>query len=76
MNPNKEKALLTEDWTVVVFGFLIILLALFGFKIPSPSFGWESSSDLIEKVLTADNFLKIGSVFLLVYFTALLASKA
>jgi hypothetical protein len=41
MNPNKENALLTEDWTVVVFGFLIILLALFGFKIPSPSFAWE-----------------------------------
>ncbi|MCP9765449.1 YeiH family protein [Lacihabitans soyangensis] len=75
MNPNKEKALLTEDWTVVVFGFLIIFLALFGFKIPSPSFGWESSSDLVEKVLTAENFVKIGSVFLLVFFTAILASK-
>jgi uncharacterized integral membrane protein (TIGR00698 family) len=75
MNPNKEKALLTEDWTVVVFGFLIIILTLIGFKIPTPAFGWENSSQLLGKVLTVDNLIKIGSIFLVVYLSALLAAK-
>lgn len=66
---------LTEDWTVVLYGFLIIALALIGLKIPTPTFGWSTSSELFEKVLSVDNLTNIGLVFFLVYWTAVLAMK-
>jgi uncharacterized integral membrane protein (TIGR00698 family) len=70
-----KKTLLTEDWTVVLLGFLIIGLALIGIKIPSPSFGWESTSDLTEKVLTAGNLVKLAQIFVFTYVIALLAAS-
>ena len=57
-----KKNLLTEDWTVVLLGFIIIGVALLGVKIPSPSFGWETTVDLSEKVLTAGNLIKLGQL--------------
>ena len=69
-----KKSILTEDWTVVLLGFLIIGLALTGIKIPSPSFGWESTSDLSEKVLTAGNLVKLAQIFVFTYVIALLAA--
>lgn len=76
MSNNKTSFSLTEDWTVVVFGFLIIALALFGIKIPSPVFAWENSAELLEKVVNADNLLNVGKLFLWVYAIAILATKA
>ncbi len=70
-----KKSILTEDWTVVLLGFLIIGVALLGVKIPSPSFGWESTSDLSEKVLTAGNLIKLGQIFLFTYVIAILAAS-
>ena len=70
-----KKSFLTEDWTVVLLGFLIIGVALLGVKIPSPSFGWESTSDLSEKVLTAGNLIKLGQIFLFTYVIAILAAS-
>jgi uncharacterized integral membrane protein (TIGR00698 family) len=70
-----KKSFLTEDWTVVLLGFLIIGVALVGVKIPSPSFGWESTSDLSEKVLTAGNLIKLGQIFLFTYVIAILAAS-
>jgi uncharacterized integral membrane protein (TIGR00698 family) len=70
-----KKSFLTEDWTVVLLGFLIIGVALLGGKIPSPSFGWESTSDLSEKVLTAGNLIKLGQIFLFTYVIAILAAS-
>lgn len=57
-NPTKKFAL-TEDWTVVILGFAIILLAISGILLPVPSFGWSTTTDLFEKVLAIDNLQKI-----------------
>jgi hypothetical protein len=46
MSTQQSKFTLTEDWTVVVYGFLIIGLTLIGLKIPNPTFGWKDSSEL------------------------------
>lgn len=70
-----KKSILTEDWTVVLLGFLIIGVALLGVKIPSPSFGWETTSDLTEKVITSGNLLKLGQIFLFSYVIAILAAS-
>jgi hypothetical protein len=70
-----KKSILTEDWTVVLFGFIIIGVALVGVKIPSPSFGWETASDLTEKVLTAGNLIKLGQIFVFTFVIALLAAS-
>jgi uncharacterized integral membrane protein (TIGR00698 family) len=75
MSNQKSTLTLTEDWTVVVYGFLIIVLALLGLKIPNPTFGWKDSSELFEKVLTLSNFTTIISLFLIVYVVAILATK-
>jgi uncharacterized integral membrane protein (TIGR00698 family) len=70
-----KKLALTEDWTVVLFGFLIIGVALLGVKIPSPSFGWETASDLTEKVITAGNLVKLAQIFVFTYIIAILAAS-
>ena len=70
-----KKFALTEDWTVVLLGFLIIGVALTGVKIPSPSFGWESTNDLTEKVITAGNLLKLGQIFVFTYIIAILSAS-
>jgi uncharacterized integral membrane protein (TIGR00698 family) len=70
-----KKFSLTEDWTVVLLGFLIIGVALIGVKIPSPSFGWESTNDLTEKVITAGNLLKLGQIFVFTYLIAILSAS-
>ncbi len=75
MTPNKTTFNLSEDWTVVLLGFLIILVSLSGFQIPMPTFGWESPTDLSEKVLTVANLAKLGQVFLFTLIIALLASR-
>ncbi len=74
MSKKKQIVELTEDWTVVLCGFLIIVLALVGLKIPNPVFAWKESSDLIVKVFTTDNLLNILLLFILVYGIAILSS--
>ncbi|WP_337041153.1 YeiH family protein [Emticicia sp. 17c] len=59
MSTPTKKIALTEDWTVVVLGFAIILFALAGFLLPTPSFGWKNTTDLFEKVLAIGNLQKI-----------------
>lgn len=74
MTNQKPTFSFSEDWTVVVFGFLIIGLYLLGFKIQPPSFGWSDTADLFGKVLTIKNLTNIFALFLLVYGIAILAS--
>lgn len=77
---SSNKFTLHEDWTVVVLGFSIILLSLFGLVLAVPTFGWASGSDLFEKVLSGGNLLKIFTQFALVFLIggvgALLIGKA
>lgn len=66
-NEIQSKGLLTEDWTVVVLGFAIIFICIFGVVIPVPAFGWKSPADLSSKVLSTANLAAIAIQFFLVY---------
>jgi uncharacterized integral membrane protein (TIGR00698 family) len=71
---QKSKLSLHEDWTVVVLGFVIILISLGGLVVPVPSFSWSTSSDLIEKVLSVKNILNIGFQFIFIFSFSILAA--
>lgn len=75
MTNQKSAFSLSEDWTIVVFGFLIIGLYLLGFKIEIPSFGWPDTSDLFDNIITIHNLKNIFSLFFLVNVIAILASS-
>lgn len=70
MSTSTKKFALTEDWTVVILGFSIILMAVIGFLLPVPSFGWSNSSELFEKVLSIENIQKILIQLVAVVFVA------
>lgn len=67
----KPKFILTEDWTVVVLGLLIIFLSLSGLVLPAPSLGWQSGDDLFEKVFNAENGFIILQQFFFTYIFAI-----
>lgn len=62
---------LTEDWTVVVLGLLIILLSLTGLVVPAPAFGWKNVDELATKVFAGENLLAIAGQFGFTYAVAL-----
>ena len=64
---EKKKFEIHEDWAVVVLGFLIIAITLFGLVVPVPSFSWSNASELFNKVLSPTNLMSIGAQFLLVF---------
>jgi len=65
---------LHEDWVVVILGFLIIGITIFGFVLPVPSFGWKSYEDLFSKVLAPANLGIIGLQLLYVFVVAILGA--
>lgn len=71
---SSKKFQLSEDWTVVVLGIGIIALALLGFVVPVPSFGWSNSQELSSKVFSGDNIAAMGLQFVLVYVTAIIGA--
>jgi uncharacterized integral membrane protein (TIGR00698 family) len=71
---EKKRFFLQEDWVVVVIGFLIIGITLFGFILPVPSFGWKSSEELVSKVLTAKNIGIVGLQFLYVFIITVIGA--
>ena len=70
---TSKRISLHEDWTVVVLGFLIIILSIAGFVIPVPSFSWKNSEELFSKVLSGENLGKAALQFAFVFVIALLA---
>src|SRR5687767_9775713 len=66
----KNKVIINEDWTVVLLGGLIILLALMQFVLPVPAFGWKNSGDLFSKVVALNNLVIMFTVFLFVLVIA------
>lgn len=71
MTTAQQKPILHEDWSVVLLGFLIIILALAGLKPISPVYTWNNTADLTGNVLSAGNLLRIGVLFVLVYLIAI-----
>ncbi|MFS0489850.1 YeiH family protein [Leadbetterella byssophila] len=49
----------SEDWVVVIAGFILIFAILFGLKVDSPTYKWASWSELVGKVLSAGNLVKM-----------------
>jgi hypothetical protein len=70
---TSKRISLHEDWTVVILGFLIIILSIAGFVIPVPSFSWKNSEELFSKVLSAENFGKAALQFVFVFVIALMS---
>lgn len=73
MSSSKSK-IISEDWVVVILGLALIITALFGIIVPSPSFPWTSAAELSAKVLSPHNLLIAGQQFLLVFATALIGA--
>lgn len=71
---SKTKFALTEDWTVVVLGLLIIVLSLTGLLIPAPSFGWKDGDELFTNVFAVKNGGTILAQFFFTYGIALIGS--
>jgi uncharacterized integral membrane protein (TIGR00698 family) len=67
---QNKKFTLHEDWVVVVLGFLIIAAALFSIIPAPPSYSWETTDQLTGKILTAENFSRIGIQFVFVFVVA------
>ena len=65
---------LTEDWTVVVLGLLIIAVSLTGVLVPTPAFGWKNADELLTKVFTGANLVAIAGQFAFTYVVALLGT--
>lgn len=57
---------LTEDWAVVLLGFLIILLAVAGLSIPIPQYDWNDGATLAA-LFTATNGIHVFFQFLFAY---------
>ena len=68
------KPLLSEDWAVVLLGILIIAIALFGFILPVPVFGWKTTRDLTTGVFSSGNLGFIGFQFVFVLIIAVLGA--
>ena len=73
-SPTTPRPALTEDWTVVVLGLLIIALSLTGLIIPTPAFGWKNADDLLTKVFVGTNLAAIAAQFAFTYAIALLGA--
>ncbi len=74
MSHNQNKIFLNEDWTVVVLGFIIIVITLSGLILPAPSFNWNNQAELFDKVLSAKNIQLLLLQLLLVLVVALIGT--
>ena len=69
-----KQPLVSEDWAVVLLGFLVIIITLSGFILPVPGFGWKNSQELIVKVFSVSNLGIIGLQFVFVLAIAVLGA--
>ncbi len=75
-----KKVYLTEDWSVVILGFLIIIAALAGLSLPAPAFSWKNAAEFSSKILSPENLISIltqfGVVFIIAITGALLTGRS
>lgn len=74
MSSTNTRFSLHEDWTVVILGILIIVLAILGLVVPAPAFSWTNASELSIQVLSPSNLKAIGLQFLAVLVVAFLGA--
>lgn len=70
---SKSGTALSEDWVVVLLGFLIIIVSLAGFGVAAPAYSWKEGSDLSAKVFTAGNLSVIVLQFLYTFVVGILS---
>lgn len=68
-----KQTALSEDWIVVLLGFLIIGTSTLLFVLPVPTFSWKDSSELVEKVLSGKNLIAIVVQFIATFGIGVLA---
>lgn len=75
---QKTKSI-SEDWVVVITGFLLIGAVLAGFSFQSPGFKWDHFSEITADILGRENLIKIlvqaGLVGVAGTFAAFLTGK-
>jgi uncharacterized integral membrane protein (TIGR00698 family) len=79
ISPSKSRVNLTEDWVVVLLGFILIFLFISGIVFPAPAYSWKNGNDLAAKVFSGGNLIRIliqfGVVFVFSVGGALLTGK-
>ncbi|MBX2952211.1 MAG: putative sulfate exporter family transporter [Leadbetterella sp.] len=50
---------ISEDWVVVITGFLLIGAVLAGFSFPSPGFKWDHFSEITGNILSRENLFRV-----------------
>jgi uncharacterized integral membrane protein (TIGR00698 family) len=72
LGSEKKSFFIHEDWTVVILGSLIIILALAGVVLPVPVFSWKTFPDLFAKVFSGTNlyYIFLQFAFVLAITTA------
>jgi uncharacterized integral membrane protein (TIGR00698 family) len=66
-----KRFVLPEDWSIVVTGFLIIALVIFGFPLISPTYGWKNTGELSGKVFTSANIKITLHLFICLFALAI-----
>jgi uncharacterized integral membrane protein (TIGR00698 family) len=74
VSSEKRSFTISEDWVIVLLGFLIIFVSLFVFVLPVPTYSWKNGEELFTKVLSAANISAIIIQFILIYLVGILAS--
>ncbi|MBX3241732.1 MAG: putative sulfate exporter family transporter [Chitinophagaceae bacterium] len=72
MSSSKKAFSVSEDWTVVILGFTIIILAIAGMKFTAPVFDWDGFSQL-GSIFSTHNLGAIGALFLITFLAAIAA---
>jgi uncharacterized integral membrane protein (TIGR00698 family) len=71
---SKHTSRISEDWVVVLTGFLLIGAVLFGLSLNQPVFKWGSGEELRGEVMQTSNFLALFGQFLTVLVAAVFAA--
>ncbi len=66
MTVANRKLTLHEDWAVVILGALVILLSLFFYVVPVPSYKWSNAGELATHVFDTGNLLTLLIQFVFV----------
>ncbi len=69
-----SKNILSEDWTAVIIGGLVIALALVRIRLTAPKYGWDGVSGLGEVLGSSENLSLIGVQFLVVLVFSIVAA--
>lgn len=67
------KLKVAEDWAVVILGFIIIFLAVWGLSIPVPHYGWKDSMTL-QSLFSQTNGLHVLYQFVFAYVIVIIGA--